>query len=39
MDMKAIYIIFSILLLLSCSRAITVEKAASGKARCGQFIK
>jgi len=36
--MKAICILFSILL-MSCSREITVEKAASGKARCGQFLK
>ena len=37
--MKAIGILFSIVLLMSCSREITVEKAASGKARCGQFLK
>jgi hypothetical protein len=37
--MKAIGILFSILLLMSCSREITVEKAASGKARCGQILK
>ena len=37
--MKAIYILIFIVLLMSCSRGITVAKAASGKARCGQFIK
>ncbi len=37
--MKAICILFFIVLLMSCSRGITVAKAASGKARCGQFLK
>ena len=37
--MKAIYILFFIVLLMSCSREITVEKAANGKARCGQFLR
>ena len=37
--MKAICILFFIVLLMSCSREITVEKAASGNARCRQYLK
>jgi len=35
----AVIVIIAIAMFTSCSRGITVQQAASGKARCGTWIR